>query len=201
MTIKVFDKYGNEQSWPWLVQWFGPVEIHQRDSTQPGWQVVAFFEVDDLNKGEELCGNERLRIEATSTQITKFIDADANPVEGVPLAWWWSDAHLEPGAVDCDGIMALRGFSNANGDVGNGMGDGAYYWPDQGQIGPHHIWPCNQNGDKVVGIGMVALTNHKHLDVMYQWAEPGEPPPEPPPSDDKLEKVRELLRAALDLLA
>ena len=63
----------------------------------------------------------------------------------------------------------VSGVTSASGDTGFGMGGGAYYWPDQGQTGPHAAWihGADTRSDLVLGLGMLAATNHDHFDVEY----------------------------------
>ena len=75
----------------------------------------------------------------------------------------------------------VHGTTGGNGDVGFGMGNGAYYWPDKGQIGPHAIWMYGADtpSDLILGLGMIGATNHTHLDTVWIW-DNGDDPPEPP---------------------
>jgi hypothetical protein len=53
------------------------------------------------------------------------------------------------------------------------MGKGAYYWPAQGQIGPHAIWVHGSGvrSDLLFGLGMIGATNHDHFDVEFARVE------------------------------
>jgi hypothetical protein len=76
---------------------------------------------------------------------------------------------------------AISGSTNENGDVGFGMGGGAYYWPAQGQIGPHATWihGSQTRSELILGLGMVAQTNHDHFDVEFTRYDEDPNPPEP----------------------
>jgi uncharacterized repeat protein (TIGR02543 family) len=52
-------------------------------------------------------------------------------------------------------------MTNDMGDVGYGMGGGAYYFPPE--KGPHWI---DAGGVRVDGLGMLGGTNHDHVDVV-----------------------------------
>jgi hypothetical protein len=91
----------------------------------------------------------------------------------VRVAFYWSDAPVEPDAGPAGGVLpgmvpgrADVGTTSDNGDVGWGMGKGAYYWPGKGEIGPHAVWVAGANTRSaiVLGFGMVAMTAHYGFD-------------------------------------
>ena len=149
--MKIFDRNGNERSWTWLIEEFGDVQIHKSAST-------SAFRVDRL---VEVVGPTSLTVTllAENSGQVAFSWPDATPVQGSE----WFD-------------RAETGNVNPDGAVGFGMGQGAYYDPKV-QGGPHSVWVWSNHSDIVTGLGMVAGTNHRHLDVAFEWknAEPEEP--------------------------
>ena len=122
---------------------------------------------------------------AAATFIARVVDADGQPLPGVRVAFYWSDAPIEPDAGPAGGVLpgmvpgrADVGTTSDNGDVGWGMGKGAYYWPGKGEIGPHAVWVAGANTRSaiVLGFGMVAMTAHYGFDVEFERraGEPGE---------------------------
>lgn len=172
--MKVYDHTGQERDLAYLRAKYGPFEIQPANppADQPFYRITALRE----------------RIEAPATIIVKVLDPDGNPLEGVPVAWYWPDAPHDPNAGPASGVpdrmyadRCVMAHTNANGDVGLPMGGGAYYWPAQGQIGPHAAWAYgpNTHSDVLLGLGMVAQTNHDHFDLELTRLPPGSSPPTP----------------------
>lgn len=192
MAPKVFDRYGNEKSWEWLVEHYGPVVVHPANPGG-GWRCIELHENADLAGGAKATphiGTVFNGIMAASVIMVHFQNADGSPFQGHRVAWYWPDA---PDDANCgpvngvpDGMQPNRsakpGETNMNGDVGFGMGGGAYYFPPN--IGPHAVWAYGNevNSDVVFGLGMLGGTNHNSLWPVFQWDE-GEEPPEPPPAN------------------
>jgi len=63
------------------------------------------------------------------------------------------------------------------------MGTGDYYYVDRGESGVSAVYPADSNGpgDLLEGNGMLAGTNHCHIDSVYQRVSGDEPPPTPTP--------------------
>lgn len=57
---------------------------------------------------------------------------------------------------------SVTGYTDERGVVGFGMGPGAYYTPPAG--GPHWV---TVGGGHLYGIGMIALSNHEHVDAVF----------------------------------
>lgn len=95
-------------------------------------------------------------VEAAATLIVSVRDA-GDPVPGVEVAFSWPDG-------------TVNGKTNDRGDVGFGMGGGAYYFPPD--PGPHWI---TAGGVEVTGLGMLGGTPHNHVNVEL-WKEVPEPP-------------------------
>jgi hypothetical protein len=168
--LEIRDINGALQNLQWLVENYGALVVHPA-TDGPGWRVVKIQEND-----------------AATVIVVKMLAADGTPMPDVRVAWYWPDAPEDRHAGPANGLpagmrpgRAFASDTNANGDVGFDMGDGARYWPDQDQIGPHAVWVYGPqtNSDVVLGLGMVGGTNNS-LWPTYQWCE-DVPPPEPPP--------------------
>lgn len=164
MDVKVFDVTGAERDWAWLVANYGAVNIQQPDA-ESYYKVVAIREKHD-----------------DSTFIVKVLEADGTPKVGKTVLFYYDTAPAAPGSGWLE--QGDGGVTNTNGDVGFGMGPGAYYYPPEG--GPHKCWLFGDNVSEMFeGIGMLGGTNHNHIDITYQWVENGEEPePEPEPEGD-----------------
>jgi hypothetical protein len=122
-----------------------------------------------------------------AAMVVRAADDAGNLLDNVKVAWYWPDADQDPNAGPMGGVLpqmnadrAVSGPTNVNGDVGFGMGGGAYYWPSQGQIGPHAVWIYGSatRSELILGLGMVAATNHDHFDVEFtRYDEDPTPPP------------------------
>jgi hypothetical protein len=90
---------------------------------------------------------------------------DGSPAQGVVVLRHWPGAPLLPPELQGEwfdtGVWAL---TKDNGCADFGMGTGDYYWPPQ--CGPSSVWV--RSGDVVHCLGMVAATNHHHLDLDYR---------------------------------
>lgn len=113
-------------------------------------------------------------ITGPSTFRFGVFDASGNPVPGIKVVFWWPDAPACPGAgYEEHGVV---GETKETGYADFAMGGGAYYFVDQGQIGPHKAWIYGAGSDQVGGIGMLGGTEHNHFDVKVQ-PETEEPQP------------------------
>ncbi len=103
-----------------------------------------------------------------ATIVVHVEDEAGAPVAGVEVVFYWQDAPVLPPALQGCGLdRGVYGPTNEAGDVGFGMGDGAYYWPDQGQVGPHRVCVGGLASERMDGLGMIAQTNHEHLDLAF----------------------------------
>ena len=186
----IYDKNGNTRTWQWLVSHFGPLEIIQPD-TPPAYELTAIHERDDpseasatcpggLPGGDALARPTKAHVEAAATIIVTVLAADGQPIDQLPVCWSWPDA---PQLPDSGWLpRGVVGHTNSNGHVGFPMGGGAYYTPPS--RGPHQVWILGHNQSVLVdGLGMIAGTNHRHLDLTFKQAytEPITPPPIEPP--------------------
>lgn len=103
-----------------------------------------------------------------AVHVAHVVDEDGRPVEGMPVVFWWPDAPWLPAELyNCGRTKGVYGWTNANGDVGFGMGGGAYCWKPA--AGPHAVWVGTFSGRSncLDGIGMNAATNHEHVDSWW----------------------------------
>jgi hypothetical protein len=118
-----------------------------------------------------------------SAQIAKVTRAGV-PEPGINVAWHWPDAAVQNIPNQWDAHYELAP-TNANGEVGPGMGRGAYH--AVGTPGPHAMWVVSPStkSDAVFGLGMITLTDHHHVDLVFnitvQEAEVAETPTTPTP--------------------
>ena len=180
MAIDIFDINGALRDWDWLVANYGDVRI-QSPGDEPCYRVVELREKHD-----------------ESAFIVQVRMADGVPQQGVDVVFYWDSADLLPDAGWLE--QGVIGPTNENGDVGFGMGPGAYYSPPE--QGPHKTWISGEGVSEMVeGIGMIAATNHNHFNVVYQWVE-DEPEPEPEPEDlSAIVEVLERIAVALEKVA
>lgn len=153
--IAVYDAQGQVRDLDWLRGRYGPFQI--KAESLPAWKIVALRE-------------------RVNTHASLVVQA----APGTRVAWYWPDAPEDPECGPAGGVLpgmragrAVSGTTSPAGDVGFAMGGGAYYDPSQGQIGPHAVWiyGAETASDVVLGLGMVAGTNHDHVDVDFAWVE------------------------------
>lgn len=112
------------------------------------------------------------------------------PTKGISVYFAWPEGQVKQ---ETDG----------NGQTGFGMGGGAYYHPEKGEPGPHSVWidaPCTEI---INGLGMIAGTNHNHLEPTFKFVEAEEgAEPEPDPNLAMaiaiLEDIKRMATAALE---
>jgi hypothetical protein len=169
MDIKVYDYQGNQRDLAYLKAKYGDFTIQAAAAGEgPVYHIAVLREV----------------VNAPASLVVRVSDEGGQPLEGVRVAFYWPDAPQDGDAGPLGGVIPARmrpnrcvsGVTSGSGDTGFGMGHGAYYWPDQGQTGPHAVWihGAGTRSDLVLGLGMLAATNHDHFDVEYTRFE-GEP--------------------------
>lgn len=105
-------------------------------------------------------------IEGPSALTIRVEDTAGTPRQNLPVVFHWSDApELMPEEVACGLTRGIVGRTNDKGEVGFGMGTGAYYFPPDG--GPHTVWIAVEGTDCLRGMGMLGGTNHNHLDSVW----------------------------------
>lgn len=144
----IYDKYGTLQDWDWLVGKYGDVTL---DRGTGAAKVIELREV-----------------EGTSTLVLWLENANGAPIVGQAAVFYWPDAPLlEPHQRFCGLERGIIGYSKENGEVGFGMGGGAHYDPELGQVGPHQVWIVTTGTDCLRGLGML-FDNHIHLDSVWR---------------------------------
>jgi hypothetical protein len=205
---KIYDLQGREQDWDWLVAAFGAVKLERAEVPEGAGRV---FRVVRLQA-----------VEGPAIKIVHVLDQDGNPLEDVRVVRTWPDAPPLPGWSppasrwrEC----GVHGATNANGEIGFGMGHGdTYTLPD---LGASAVWVAEEAGpsDLIEGLGMLGGARHRHLDMYFQLQVVGEEPlpsppapsppaptpppspapPEPPVAEDWV-KISEKLDRILELL-
>jgi len=201
MEIIVIDYAGNQRDLAYLRAKYGNFIIKPAAAgSGPVYKISHLLERADppaegkgAPKGKKVKAPIRLP-EASSAMIFGVINPQGQPMSGQEMAFYWTDAPEDPNAGPLGGVLPQmvpnrchHGPTNAEGLIGNGMGPGAYYWPDQGQIGPHAGWAhgSETRSDLILGLGMIAATNHDHFDVVWTLY-PDDPEPPPPEEIEEL---------------
>jgi hypothetical protein len=209
----IYDALGNLKDAAWLKAKYGDVTINTPpDYAGPAWRVFALVENADY-PGK--AGSVSLPWwpepdpDAPAAIIVKTLSPGGAPLEACPVARHWPGAPELPADRQHWKKRGVVGWTNVNGDVGFGMGQGDFYSPPN--VPPTWVWIAQvsqASGDQpavpteaVSGLGMLAGTNHDHVDVVFHW-DPGPepPPPPPPPADDLLAAVRDIRAAVLRIL-
>jgi len=157
MDVKVVDLEYQERDFDYAKSKYGVA--FRRAKVAPGQKVYRLVEL------WEKTGHSSL--------ITQVLNEDGSPMANVDVAFYW------PGAPDPPDPPTevyshdwhrkfVHGPTNVNGDVGPGMGHGAYH--GEGEGGPHAVWVRDPNipSDICEKLGMLAGTFHDHLDQKFQ---------------------------------
>ena len=180
-VIKVVDMDYGEQSEQWAkdkygIDWdFAPV------SDGWVWRLVELWEKT-----------------GTTSHITQVLDKNYQPVPNKIVTFYWSGAEESNIANELDWHSNyVYGLTNENGEVGPGMGIGAYH--GEGEGGPHEVWVHDDyiKSDRLRKIGMLAGTFHDHLDCKFKLMYIGEQPPEPP-ENGTLDRILAMVEATKD---
>jgi hypothetical protein len=190
MDIKIYDfDHGpgdiETVDWQWIRDTFGdvgilPIEKKSGFTVQKG-DVVYKLDYLDARVGD-------------ANIIINVRDEDGEPIQGETVMFGWPDAPAH-GYADKPSNWTETGKpgdTNEKGDVGPGLGKGAYYSPAHGERGPHFVWIWDRPSDYVDGLGMIAGTNHAHVNLGYRavkWGEEEPPPPPPPPTPEPGDRV------------
>lgn len=197
MNVKVFDWQGREQDLGYLLSRYGQFPMEEAPVGEgPVYRITTLRErADGPVEWVELSakGKRGWQPEATASLVVRVVDETGLPIEGVRVAWFWPDAPQD--AAGGGWGRCVSGLTGANGDVGFGMGMGAYYQPWAGQVGPHAVWiygrGINVRCDLIGGLGMLWATNHYHFDVEYTLViEEAPPPPAPDEMRDLLAGIQ-----------
>jgi hypothetical protein len=137
-----------------------------------------------------------------SSLITQVLNEDGSPMANADVAFYWPGAPEEQAANDNDWYKNfVHGPTNKDGDVGPGMGTGAYH--GEGEGGPHATWVRDPSvpSDIFEKLGMLAGTNHDHLDHKFKRETASEGPgPGPSPSPGAASRIAAILRECADEL-
>ena len=159
MDIQILDENGQETSWEALVNEFGPIEVNQPE-TRPAYVLT------------------QLRIEHGPAVIRVW----CHPYDRRRrIAFAWPDAPTECDPLEPEERAYYEYPKEGTAEVGFGLGNGSYYWPSLGELGPHTIWVEEVDADLGVlrsayvrGLGMLGGTTHYHINPTFKWIE-GEP--------------------------
>ena len=146
-SLTIYDFDGVERDWDWLIATFGAVSLDRGTGSASVRQLRA--------------------IEGPSSLVILIDRTNGDPIEGVPVIFYWPDAPLLPPEQQACGLD--RGLvipTNEKGTAEFSMGGGAYYFPPDG--GPHIVWVATEGTDCLRGMGMLGGTNHSHLDSVWR---------------------------------
>jgi len=163
--MKVYDAKGNLKNWVWVLENYNVIWV-ECPKTAPHWELAELHE----------------SIGPSSMTVRLVGDT----IFAVPVAFYWPDAPQPSDPSEPKPVKVVQ-FTNAEGQTGFGMGPGAFYRPPA--IGPHAIWISEYPrcaSDLVDGLGMIAGTNHAHLEPTFQFAKAEELPP----SEGKVFRVK-----------
>ena len=149
----VYDLEGTLQDWGWLLETFGPVELH----TGTGAAKVIELRAAD----------------GYATLIVHVENAYGEPIVGQEVVFYWPDhdpvlPDLPPEKWACGLDWGLVVPTKENGNAELAMGGGSYYNPEDGIAGPHVVWVVREGTDCLRGLGMIMFTDHIHLDSVWR---------------------------------
>lgn len=182
--MQIIDEQGQPRTTKWLTSNFGPLSIQSPTNDSHRYTITE------------------LRATLGPAAITvKVLDAAGQPLPDIPTVWHWPDAPTLPDAGwRYNGVI---GLTNEQGTIGHPMGGGAFYSPPT--QGPHSLWIQGDTSSQLIqGLGMIAGTNHRHLDITFQdrtGSPPPPPPPPPPPDLAELRTILALIKEARKLLS
>ena len=197
----IYDALGNLKTLDWLRAKYGNVEAHTLPTTGPCWRVFALVEDADYPKHSKptVIPSWWPKPAATAALVAKTLTADGDPAAEVPVARYWPDAPILPPNQAHWQPRGVIGYTNVEGDTGFGMGNGDYYTPPL-QEGASWIWIAQPDlaSEAVAGLGMLAGTNHAHMNAVFQF-DPGHE--DPPPPDEQLLDVALRIEALVRQIA
>ena len=202
----IYDALGNLKDPAWLKAKYGEVKVNAPpDYSGPGWRVFALVENADYpGKTPYIAAPwwPKHDPDAPAAIIVKTISEAGDPLVGCPVARHWPDAPVLPADRQHWKKRGVLGYTDVDGNVGFGMGHGDYYSPPN--VPPTWVWVAQPGipTEAVSGLGMLAGTNHDHIDVVYRWdSGPQPPPPPPPPADELVAIAREIRDLCQRILA
>jgi hypothetical protein len=147
--LTIYDLYGTVQDWDWLTDRFGAVTLERGTGTASVTVLRAK--------------------EGPVALVIRVIDSGGNPVENVPVVFYWESApELEPWQQACGLDQGEVHYTKSDGYTDFIMGGGAQYKPPAG--GPHTVWLAVEGTDCLGGLGWLFGTNHIHLNS--EWILP-----------------------------
>lgn len=167
----VYDFNNNVVDMAWVWATFGDVTWTR---TEPFPDAAYVFRLVAL-RGK--CGPASL--------IVRIIDEVGNPIERYAVIRYWPGSPELPDFSDSTARQwtkhGIVGKTNAQGDVGFGMGSGDYYWPAE-STGASSVYVADFDGpgDFLEGLGMLAGTDHCSLNSTFQRVPKDVTPPDPP---------------------
>ncbi len=145
-SLTIYDLDGTERDWDWLAATFGAVTLERGAGTASVNVLRA--------------------VEGPVAMVIRVLDSVGDPVEDVPVVFYWPDApELQPSQQACGLNRGIIDNTDGNGYADFILGSGAYYFPPNG--GPHTVWVAAEGTDCLGGLGMLGGTNHKHLDSVW----------------------------------
>lgn len=156
VDVEIYDIDGNQRDLAWLDGTYG-IELHAA-AKPAGVQHWKVWRIAKL-----------IEREGPAVQIVATVDEDEKPLSDVPIARHWPSADPLPySPASTWKSNAVIGNTNLEGEVGFGMGSGDYITePGEGVTG---VWVADRTvrSDFVYRLGMVAGTNHRRMDVVFQ---------------------------------
>ena len=143
--VEVIGCDGEPQDWAWLIEHFGAVSVEHG----PGPQLVSV--------SCDLSGIAAL--------IISVEHADGTPAQDEIVIRYWPGAPELPDELKGWYDQGVYGPTNETGSIGFGLGHGDYYFPPAG--GASSVW-VHPGGDVIHGLGMLAGTNHYHLNLRFR---------------------------------
>lgn len=169
--MKIFRQSGVPDHPAWATWVFGDIRVGPRpDLNSPGFEVIELREsYSDI------------------LQVT-VLDEDRGEIDNLAVACWWPAPFLpELPDIFQRTDRGVHTFTEG-GVVSFAMGRGDAYTPKEGQAATT-VW-CQGNSGLVSGIGWLAGSHYRHLDVVFQLTKPS----------DAAGNVMVHLEAALDSL-
>lgn len=153
----VYDYQGNRRDMQWVTDVYGS-ELRQVE-VEPGERVYRIVEIREA--------------EGPAVQLVTVRNVAGGRQMGVGVARYWPDAPplpFEPASSwKPKGVV---GYTNESGDIGFGLGRGDYITaPGQGVTA---VWVADPvvKSDLADKLGMIAGTNHRRLDFVFQLTVP-----------------------------
>jgi len=194
----IYDALGNLKTLAWLQAKYGQVQAETLPTTGPCWRLFALVEDADYSERERsarpLPPPWFPTPAATAALVAKTLTQDGGPAAEVPVARYWPDAPILPPHQAHWQPRGVIGYTNVEGDTGFGMGNGDYYTPPL-QEGASWMWVAQPDvaSEAIAGLGMLAGTNHAHMNAVFQF-DPGTPDPPPDELIDVVRRIEALVR-------